>query len=95
MDEHTDLVGQHFIVHGRVQGVFFRQSTTQTARQLGMTGWVKNLSDGIVSLWAVGEPASIAELTKWLSQGPLFAKVSRVNTTDFVDTEQYDTFSVR
>ncbi|GBE07438.1 acylphosphatase [bacterium BMS3Bbin11] len=67
-----------FIVSGRVQGVFFRASTRDKALQLGLNGWVRNLSNGHVELLACGEQMNVEKLKQWLWQGPKFAKVKEV-----------------
>ncbi|MDM4768568.1 acylphosphatase [Solimonas sp. SE-A11] len=67
-----------FIVSGRVQGVFFRQSTADTATRLGLDGWVRNLPDGRVEGRAAGSPEALAELRGWLDRGPPAARVDGV-----------------
>ena len=67
-----------FLVSGRVQGVFFRASTRQQARRLGLTGHAINLPDGRVEVLACGEASAIDELKAWLWQGPPAASVSAV-----------------
>ena len=70
----------HLMVRGRVQGVFFRASAQREARRLGLTGWVKNKSDGSVEILAEGEETSIRELYSWAQKGPSAARVDRVDT---------------
>jgi len=53
------------IIHGRVQGVFFRQKTKQQAKRLGLAGWVRNESDGTVKIIAQGEESDLQELIVW------------------------------
>lgn len=66
-------------VYGRVQGVFFRESTVKKAKDLDLTGWVRNENDGTVSIRARGPYAKLAELIRWCEKGgPPFAKVDRV-----------------
>jgi acylphosphatase len=67
------------IVKGRVQGVYFRASTVQQARHLGLTGWVMNHDDGSVELVAEGLSESIEELIAWCRQGPPGARVDEVD----------------
>ena len=67
------------IVHGKVQGVFYRDSTRQQAEALGITGWVKNNKDGTVELHACGEAETIASLIDWLHKGPARAHVTSVD----------------
>ncbi|HKQ30666.1 MAG TPA: acylphosphatase [Burkholderiales bacterium] len=69
---------RRFVVSGRVQGVFYRASTQQTARRLGLTGWVRNLEDGRVELVACGDTDKLDQLEKWLWQGPSNALVEDV-----------------
>ena len=54
-----------FVVRGRVQGVFFRQSTVEQARALALTGWVRNREDGCVEGVASGPPAARVEVVEW------------------------------
>ncbi|MGH8501324.1 MAG: acylphosphatase [Gammaproteobacteria bacterium] len=69
-----------FFVSGRVQGVFFRAATQEYAQQLGITGYVRNLKDGRVEVYARGERAQLDALGAWLWRGPPNAKVSAVDT---------------
>ena len=69
---------RRFTVSGRVQGVWFRDSTRREARQLGLTGYAINLDNGDVEVLACGETASIDALREWLHQGPPLASVSSV-----------------
>lgn len=64
-----------FTVSGRVQGVYFRQSTREQAERLGLCGWVRNLADGRVEGMAHGEPAALEALRVWLQHGPAAARV--------------------
>jgi len=66
-------------VSGRVQGVWFRAATQEQARQLGVSGYARNLSDGRVEVLARGEPPAVQTLIDWLHQGPRNARVSRVD----------------
>jgi acylphosphatase len=69
------------IVSGRVQGVYYRASTETEARRLGVTGWVRNLSNGDVEFEAEGPEDVIDELIKWAYQGPEMAQVNYIETT--------------
>jgi acylphosphatase len=68
------------IVRGRVQGVGFRASTGEVARELGLAGWVRNLPDGAVEVEAEGEEPALRELERFLRQGP---RMARVQSADF------------
>lgn len=77
----------HAYVAGRVQGVYYRQRCRQTARSLGLVGWVRNLADGRVEVWAQGEAEACDELVDWLWAGPPGASVTGVET-DSVSPDQ-------
>ena len=62
----TTKAGVHCIVTGKVQGVWFRQSTMEKARSLKLTGWVKNLRNGDVELEAYGDVEQLRLLKEWL-----------------------------
>lgn len=85
----------HAFVSGRVQRVWFRQSTKDTALSLGLTGWVRNLSDGRVELMASGEEQAVRQLEAWLSRGPKLANVSEVVTETLPEFESFTGFEVR
>jgi acylphosphatase len=70
------------LISGRVQGVFFRQSTRQLAERLGLVGWVRNRSDGRVEAVFQGPPARVAEIERWCRQGPPGAHVREVESQD-------------
>ena len=69
---------RRFIVRGRVQGVFFRDSTRQVANSLQITGHAINLPDGTVEVFACGAPAALDQLAAWLRDGPPMASVTDV-----------------
>jgi acylphosphatase len=71
----------HLIVHGRVQGVFFRESTRREAARLGLTGSVRNRPDGSVEVVAVGDEEALTQLIAWAHRGPPAARVDRVELT--------------
>lgn len=68
----------HAFVSGRVQGVTFRQTCRQQARSLGLVGWVRNLRDGRVEVWAQGDSDACDRLVDWLWAGPPAASVTGV-----------------
>lgn len=80
---------------GIVQGVFFRTSTQEKAQQLGLTGWVKNLSDGRVEVLACGSEKDLKELYSWLKQGPPMAVVTDVENADVTSVEVFSQFEIR
>ena len=67
------------LVSGRVQGVFFRDTCRQVARQHGVHGWVRNLPDGRVEAVFEGAPAAVARLIDWSRRGPRLAEVTGVD----------------
>ncbi len=87
--------GAYIRVSGVVQGVSFRYFTRQTARSLGLCGWVRNRSDGDVELEAEGERGLIEELIKALRAGPPSAHVRDVQVRWLEkDDREYDGFQV-
>jgi len=69
----------HVLISGRVQGVYYRGWTMQTALQLGLTGWVRNRLDGQVEAVFAGEPTAVAEMLEACKLGPPDADVSDVH----------------
>lgn len=82
-------------VTGRVQGVFFRDSTRSEARRLGLTGWVSNDPDGSVVVEAQGSAEQVDELVVWLHTGPRQAQVVRVIADDIDPLDHETGFNVR
>lgn len=70
-----------FVVRGKVQGVYFRQSTAHEAQRLALTGWVRNCEDGTVEGIACGAPPALLQLRHWLSHGPPAARVDELSWT--------------
>lgn len=66
-------------IYGKVQGVFFRDSTQKKARELGCTGWVRNEADGSVTAVAKGDDKAVEQLIEWCHEGPPEAEVSQVD----------------
>ncbi len=85
----------HAIVSGRVQGVSFRYYTTLKAQTLGLTGWVRNLSDGRVETLAVGEQSALDDFLTWLHQGSSTARVLKVDATWTENVTPFDSFEIR
>lgn len=71
-----------FRIEGRVQGVWFRESTRQEAVTLGLTGYARNLPDGSVEVLACGAPAALDRLAGWLEEGPPMAQVSSIRSSE-------------
>ena len=87
----------HFVVSGRVQGVFFRASTREQALRLQLSGWVRNLTNGDVELVACGDPKNIEKLEQWLWLGPRFSEVNEVKSENLSATaiDVHEGFEVR
>jgi len=83
-----------FYVSGRVQGVFFRVSTRDQARVLGLTGAVSNLPDGRVAVMACGPPAALDSLQQWLWEGPPQAAVSDVQREAIAEEPGFSRFEI-
>lgn len=81
----------HCFVSGKVQGVWFRASTIAEAQKLGLTGWVRNLSDGRVEVLACGEKEKINQLYSWLKRGPELAEVTDLSYEE-TPWQQLDSF---
>lgn len=71
---------RRFIVTGRVQGVYFRDSTRRVAESLDLTGHAINLPNGDVEVFACGSEAALDELQAWLHEGPALARVTAVRS---------------
>ena len=69
----------HLVIHGRVQGVYYRATTQGVAEKLSLSGWVRNRTDGTVELVAEGPQDRVQELVDWCSQGPELARVDRID----------------
>ena len=82
------------IIEGRVQGVWFRDSTRSQAKTLGVTGWVKNRHDGAVEALAEGPEENVAKLIEWCHRGPSAARVDRVHETQEEWRGEFDTFDI-
>jgi acylphosphatase len=68
----------HLIIHGRVQGVFYRDWTVETARSLGVNGWVRNLPDGTVEAQLEGEAHAVERMIAAMKDGPPRAAPTRI-----------------
>jgi acylphosphatase len=87
-------LGARVVVHGRVQGVFFRAETRHMARGLGLSGWVMNLPDGTVEASFEGDRATVEEAIEWCGHGPPSAQVSSLDVR-WVEPEGTNGFKVR
>jgi acylphosphatase len=77
----SETIARRIVVRGRVQGVFFRDSTRREANRLGVAGWVRNRPDGAVEAHAEGSPEAVAALVTWAREGPRHADVDELRVT--------------
>ncbi|PLX38954.1 MAG: acylphosphatase [Deltaproteobacteria bacterium] len=83
------------IISGKVQGVWYRQSTLEKAQALGLAGWVRNRSNGDVEALFEGDAIAVEEALKWCEVGPPLAKVSKVERYDEEPTGIKSPFEIR
>ena len=89
------LARLRMLVHGRVQGVFFRHATEEQARELGLRGWVKNLLNGDVEIVAEGSQHGLKILAAWANEGPRLAHVDAVEEEWTEYRGEYQAFTIR
>ena len=68
----------HLVIHGRVQGVFFRESMRRKAQEIRIAGWVRNRADGTVEAVVQGESNAVEAIVGWARRGPQMANVDRI-----------------
>ena len=76
------IIVRHLRIHGRVQGVYYRQSLQEQAQALEVTGWVRNRLDSSVEAVVCGSPQALERLIEWSRTGPPAAVVSEVVVTE-------------
>lgn len=76
------MIRRRVHVHGRVQGVFFRDSCRQEARAAGVSGWVRNEPDGTVLAVFEGDPEAVERMCRWCEHGNAHAEVARVEVEE-------------
>jgi len=82
------------VIHGTVQGVFFRANTEEQAKRLGLRGWVRNNSDGSVEVMAEGDKAALEKLLEWCSHGPPGASVGDIKSEWLGATGEFKNFRI-
>ncbi len=87
-------VRKRVVVHGYVQGVFFRDTARRLAEQRGVAGWIRNVPDGTVEAVFEGEPEAVERLVVFSREGPRGASVERVDVVD-EEPEGLGSFAVR
>ena len=88
------MIRRRVVVHGLVQGVFFRDTVRRRATDLGVAGWVRNNWDGTVEAVFEGAPDAVDALVALCHKGPRGARVDRVDVSD-EDPESLSVFSIR
>jgi acylphosphatase len=83
------------VVRGKVQGVFYRDSTRKKARDLGIEGTVQNRADGSVEIYAQGDETQLNELKHWCWEGSPHSTVSDVQFEELEETTSYSSFTIR
>lgn len=81
-------------VYGQVQMVMFRDSVRRQAKKLGLTGWVKNEPDDTVQIFAEGDEEGLKELVKWCYNGPVLARVDKIDVGWGEATGKFDKFKI-
>ncbi len=84
----------HVWVSGRVQGVYYRESTRQAASSAGVCGWVKNLADARVEAVLEGEPAAVEEVLSFMRKGPELAQVKSVEFHEEIPSGEFSDFQI-
>lgn len=84
----------HIFVSGKVQGVYFRQNTSLKAQELGIVGWVRNLSDGRVESVMEGLEVDIDKMISWCKSGPKDALVTDVKIMNEEYKKEFSTFDI-
>jgi acylphosphatase len=88
------LSARRAVVHGSVQGVFYRDTVRRAASQRGVAGWAVNRDDGTVEVWLEGEPDAVESMLRVLHDGPPQAEVERVEVSE-AEPEGLEGFETR
>ena len=84
----------HMVIHGQVQGVFFRSHAKEVADRLGLVGWVKNREDGSVELEASGNKDKLEQLVAWCRKGSSSAIVGEVEVKWEASSRDFKSFEI-
>ena len=94
MSEAKKKIAKKFVISGQVQGVGYRFFAEHWAEQLGIAGYVKNLWDGTVEVYAIGDTVSVEQFKLRLAEGPRMARVTGVSETDAAVDKRYLRFMI-
>jgi len=94
MSEAKKKSAKKFVISGRVQGVGYRFFAEEWAEQLGLAGYVKNLWDGTVEVYAIGDADTLEQFKLRLAEGPRMARVTGVSETEAVVDKRYLRFMI-
>jgi len=94
MSVQSNIKAVHAFISGRVQGVFYRASAYDEAKRLGLKGWVKNLPDGRVELYAEGPAKTVDALIAWCWKGPPAARVDAIEAEELEPTGVHSSFEI-
>ena len=89
------IKGVELKIYGRVQLVLYRDSVRRKAKKLGLVGWVANQTDGSVKIIAEGEEDDLNKLIKWCYNGPILAKVEKIDIDWQEAIGQFDKFEIK
>jgi acylphosphatase len=89
-----EKVAKKYLITGRVQGVGYRFFAEHWASQLGVCGYVKNLWDGNVEVYAIGNPVPLEEFKRHLADGPRSARVTSIEESDAPVEKRYHRFMI-
>jgi acylphosphatase len=89
----SNMATVHLLIKGKVQGVFYRDTAKATARQLGVTGWVRNTPEGHVETIVTGSEENLSRFIEWARKGPGRAVVTDVIRTDR-EHEHFNDFTI-
>ena len=87
-------IAKKYLISGRVQGVGYRYFADRWATQLGVYGYVKNLWEGNVEVYAIGDVVALEELKRHLVEGPRSARVTAVDESDAAVDKRYNRFLI-
>jgi len=91
----AEKVRVHLMISGLVQGVLFRSNTREIARELRLTGWVKNLLDGRVEAVFEGEKEKVLKIIEWAKRGPELAQIENIEIKWEEYKGEFDDFEIR